>query len=329
MTFRGLPFPGIQQEVILLLARRGSSTKGGIELLELDDAVDLQTRTSSSFGAKGFKSIDHGAEKWTQYYLSQEEINLLRTLRNDVRLTKFGSLGDTDVGIVTGMNDVFVLSKEEVAENELAAFTRPIVSRSAHLAGTIFKKADWKENVSSGYKAFLLDIPPVERHELPRNLVNYLRKAEALGLHQGYKCRVRKRWYVVPSVYVPDAFMLRQIHHYPKLVVNGSLATCTDTIHRVRFKNKTDPATLAAAFLNSLTFAFAEILGRSYGGGVLELEPNEADLLPIPLLNADELDPKKIDWLVRSSRIDEVLRIKNPTLLATWFSLPQHHTQIL
>jgi len=197
------------------------------------------------------------------------------------------------------------------------------------LAGTIFKKADWKENVSSGYKAFLLAIPPVERHELPRNLVNYLRKAEALGRHQGYKCRIRKRWYVVPSVYVPDAFMLRQIHHYPKLVANGALATCTDTIHRVRLKNKIDPASLAATFLNSLTFAFSEILGRSYGGGVLELEPNEADLLPIPLLNAHELDPKKIDWLVRSSRIDEVLRINDRTLLATGLSLKYHQIEML
>ena len=34
--------------------------------------------------------------------------------------------------------------------------------------------------------------------------------------------------------------------------------------------------------MNSVTYAFSEIRGRSYGGGVLELEPNEADGLPFP-----------------------------------------------
>ena len=31
-----------------------------------------------------------------------------------------------------------------------------------------------------------------------------------------------------------------------------------------------------------MTFAFSEVVGRSYGGGVLELEPREAEALPIP-----------------------------------------------
>ena len=43
-----------------------------------------------------------------------------------------------------------------------------------------------------------------------------------------------------------------------------------------------DPDWLAAASMNSVTFAFSEIRGRSYGGGVLELEPTEAEGLPFP-----------------------------------------------
>ncbi len=59
--------------------------------------------------------------------------------------------------------------------------------------------------------------------------------------------------------------MLRQIHFAPRLTVNAAAATSTDTVHRVRLDPNVDPATLAAVFHNSATFAFAEIMGRSYG----------------------------------------------------------------
>jgi len=330
VTFRNLAFGAIQQEVVLLLGLRDVSAKEGIEVLELNSPSELTKYDPRRFGTNGFKSINHTAEKWTQYYLTQDEIDLIRSLRSDPRLTKLGSLAGTDIGIVTGMNDVFVLSEKQTAENGLASFVRPLVSRSAHLPGVIFTKADWEANRTAGLKIHLLNLPSgIKRSELPAEIHNYLRRAEARNLHLGYKCRIRKQWYVVPSVYVPDAFLLRQIHHYPKLTVNESSATCTDTIHRVRFRENVDRQMVATAFLNSLTFAFAEVLGRSYGGGVLELEPNEADLLPIPLYNAQRLDPREIDGFVRSSSIEAVLEKTDEVLLADGLGLTSEQINML
>jgi adenine-specific DNA-methyltransferase len=329
ITFRGLPFPGIQQEIILLLASRGSSTKPGIELVELNDARELDKHAEKRFGSSGLKKINHTTDKWIQYYLSQSEIDLLRSLRNDPKLTRFGDIADTDIGIVTGMNEVFALSEEEVLEYGLMEFSHRLVGRSGHLAGTVFRNGDWGKSVKAGNKAFLLNIPPVALEELPYNLVAYLKKAETAGLNVGYKCRIRKFWYTVPSVYIPDAFMLRQIHLYPKLVVNDASATCTDTIHRVRFKKRVSERHVAAAFLNSLTFAFSEIMGRSYGGGVLELEPSEADGLPIPLLNSSSLVPNEIDARVRSGSIEEVLDITDQKLLADGLGLGTRQVRML
>lgn len=42
---------------------------------------------------------------------------------------------------------------------------------------------------------------------------------------------------------------------------------------------------LVYSFYNSLTLSFAELNGRYYGGGVLELTPNEFKRLPIPFVN--------------------------------------------
>ena len=39
---------------------------------------------------------------------------------------------------------------------------------------------------------------------------------------------------------------------------------------------------LPLASLNSVTMLGAEVVGRSYGGGLLKLEPREADRMPVP-----------------------------------------------
>src|SRR5437588_7692967 len=111
------------------------------------------------------------------------------------------------------------------------------------------------------------------------------------------------------------AFMLRQVHSYPKIILNDADATCTDTIHRVRLRNGTPARTVAASFLNSLTFAFSEVIGRSYGGGVLELEPNEAEKLPLPLSGANMLNLDELDKLLRENNINAVLDITDRVLL--------------
>ena len=143
----------------------------------------------------------------------------------------------------------------------------------------------------------------------------FIKKGEDEGINKGYKCRIRKRWYIVPSVWEPDAFMLRQVHTYPKLVLNEAEATCTDTIHRVRFVNGWDGKQIVAAFMNSLTFAIAEVKGRSYGGGVLTFEPSEAEDLTLPLAGSEKLDLSEIDNLLRTRGIDAVLEITDQVLL--------------
>ena len=91
--------------------------------------------------------------------------------------------------------------------------------------------------------------------------------------------------------------------------------TSTDTIHRVRFKQKISARRLAAAFCNSLTFAWAEICGRSYGGGVLELEPCEAEELPIPMAAAKAVNEHILDNLLRDSGVEAALDYTDPILL--------------
>src|SRR2546428_2721678 len=174
ITFRQLAFDGIQQEVVLLLAERGIGIHHGIEVLELGNITELLEYEFETFGRNGFKSIDHSTEKWTQYYLSEREIGLIRQLRQNKDITLLGSIADTDVGVVTGLNDFFVLTDAEAKSKGLSKVTKPLVSRSAHLVGTIFEKKDWCENVRLGFPVHLLDLPCVPSQRFPRAIQKYI-----------------------------------------------------------------------------------------------------------------------------------------------------------
>ena len=130
-------------------------------------------------------------------------------------------------------------------------------------------------------------------------------------MNRGYKCSVRTPWYAVPSVYVPDAFVFRQIYDFPRIVLNRAEATATDTIHRLRSYGS-DPSAIVANSYSYLTAASAEIEGRSYGGGVLELEPTEAEKLLMPATLGDAMPIEESDGLIRAGRLEAVSRRKQP-----------------
>src|SRR5579864_6788986 len=237
ITFKKLVFQGIQQEVVLLLAERNGSEHTGIRTIELNGIDDLLGYDHTVLSKDKLKEMDHSTEKWTMYFLEEQELELLRRLKSHPKLTTAGYVIDVDVGIVTGLNEFFVLSQEQVQQHGLLPYTQRIVGRSAHLPGLLFSEADWLANVEKQSPAFLLNPPDEPFYRLPDELKRYVSTGEENGLNKGYKCRIRNRWYIVPSPWIPQAFMLRQIHHYPKIILNDASATSTDTIHRVRMRN--------------------------------------------------------------------------------------------
>lgn len=329
ITFKKLVFDGIQQEIVLLLGEKNGSEHTGIRTIELDGIDDLASYEYATFPGEQLKEMDHSTEKWIMYFLNENELQLLRALKANPKLTIAGNVIGVDVGIVTGLNEFFVLTEQQVEEHSLMPYTQRLVGRSAHLPGILFSESDWLANVEKQSPAFLLNPPDEPFYCLPTELKEYVTSGEEKGQNKGYKCRIRNRWYVVPSIWIPHAFMLRQVHNYPKIILNDAAATCTDTIHRVQLRNGTPARTVATAFLNSLTFAFSEVIGRSYGGGVLELEPNEAEKLLLPLIGADTLDVNELDRLLREGNIYAVLDITDEALLRKGMGLSIQETQML
>lgn len=318
ITFRKLQFGRIQQEVVLLLAEKSSSK--GIRVVELNNADELQYYNHERISSE-VKPLDHTQDKWTQYFLEKDEILLLRRLKNDRRILSAKDFMEVDVGVVTGRNDFFILTKEEQEKWALENYARKIVGRSNTLKGIIFTEKDWKEMYKKNLPSLLFYPPDKSFFSLRNPVKEYIREGEKNKYHNGYKCSIRKRWYIVPSVWTPDAFVLRQIHDYPKIILNHTDATCTDTIHRARLSKRSEGKRIAVSFLNSLTLAFSEVTGRSYGGGVLTFEPTEIEALPLPLDYSDELDIDCLDGFIRKKDIESVLDMTDQILLVDGLGL--------
>jgi len=313
ISFKKLVFPSIQQEVVLLLAEKRTKDGHGINLIELNDASDLENINMETIKTN-FKPIEHTKDKWTQYFLTSEEILLLREVKKHKGLNKLGDIASIDVGIVTGNNNYFLINKSTLDKFNLYDYVLPLVSRTPHIKGITFKTEEWNDNKSREVKSYLLNLPSKNTSKFKKGLLEYLYIGEKNDINKGYKCRIRKYWYSVPSVWISDAFLTRQINAYPRLVLNEAQVAVTDTIHRVKFKNRNDAENAVICFHNSLTFAFSEILGRSYGGGVLCLEPNEAEQIPIPYYKTN-INIKEIDELIREGKIYEALEIVDSVLL--------------
>lgn len=329
VTFKKLVFANIQQEVVLLLCEKKVNHGKGIRVIECENLEDLKSINFKSINGSNVKAIDHSTEKWTKYFLEENEIALLKKLRKDKRVISCSDIMEVDVGLVTGRNEFFMLKEDQVKQWKLKPYTIPVASKSNQLKGITFSETDFSEN-SKAQNSIHLFIPPNEDFEkLPKVCQKYIEYGEQQGFNTGYKTRIRKRWYITPSLWVPDAFALRQVGDYPKLVLNETGASSTDTIHRVRFKDGVDRNLVAISFFNSLSFAFSEITGRSYGGGVMTFEPTEIEEIQMPRLSDLPIDFDHIDALIRKRKVEEVLDIVDEALLVNHHGFKKEEVAVM
>lgn len=300
ITFEQLVFPDIEQEVVVFIGEKGKEEKG-IRIFEMNN-LDSFARFKLEWN--GFQKLQHVKEKWTKYFVNPNEMSLIQELRNDNRFAKFSEYGLINVGITTGNNGYFSITEETTEQYDLANVTLPLIGRSSHARGIYFTQEDWEKNKSIGKRARLINFPEIPYDEYPDGHKKYISFGEKNGEHEGYKCSIRDRWYIVPSVWVPDAFFLRRNNLYPKFVLNRCGAVSTDTMHRMKFNEGVTPENILLAYYNSISFAFTEICGRSYGGGVLEVLPGEMGNILLP--KVDAVNPKLRETLL--AHIDSVVR---------------------
>lgn len=326
-------FENVQQEVVLLLADGKTASPAQECQVRMHEAATVaglvrQTPDALMVG-QAPKRVRHDSEKWLKYFLDDDQMSLMRALREAEIVAPLSAHASVDVGVVTGLNAFFVLDEEQVRKHDLSAWTTPVVSRASQLQGMVFTPQDWQGlSARTGQRVHLLHVPPDAPIPPGSGLEAYLREGERAGIHRGHKCSIRKPWHAVPYVWAPNAFLFRQIYAFPLAVLNEAGAAVTDTLHRLRAVSA--PARVLVPNLYTyLTAASAEIEGRSYGGGVLELGPTEAERLLAPARLQAAMAPEDMDAWIRQGRLADVLAENSRLVLRDGLGLAEDECRML
>ncbi len=280
VTFEKLVFPGVTSEVLLLLAE-GTGPTDSIELVQVDDLDGLRNHRVTR--RQWTPSRDD--TKWSAALIAGESLELYKELIDRGDFVPLSAWGDTYLGAVSGNNSFFRISPSQAAEAGLGPHdTMDVLPPNGKaLRGFIYSKQAHRELASHNERT-LLFYP--KHSSLSQSAQRYIELGEKQDVHRAYKCEVRNPWWRVPLPKgIADLFITYMNHDSPRLISNGANVHALNSVHGValhRGKKSLGRASLPIAALNSVTALGAEIIGRSYGGGVLKVEPREAARLPVP-----------------------------------------------
>ena len=217
------------------------------------------------------------------YLLPQSVRDGYLAAASDPDTVRFGDIASIGIGYVTGANDFFHLRPTEATAWDIPHdLLCPTVRNSRLLPGRQLTRRTVNRWQQADEAMLLLKIP--KNLDLPPSVENYLETDQGKAARNAYKCRTRNPWYSVPHVRIPDFFLSYMSGATPSLVRNSARVACTNAVHCVHIRQKKACRRLLDAWATPFVQLSCELEGHPLGGGVLKLEPGEANriVLPIP-----------------------------------------------
>ena len=240
-------------------------------------------------------SLLHSSDKWSGMFSSKTNATYQKT---DVGT--IGDLFDVKRGIATGFNRFFVLTQEQVLENQIPPeFLTPILPAPRRLPVNEVH-GDAVGNPMLERKLFLLNcrLPETQVPLHSSALAGYLEKGRIQGVHDRYLSRTRSPWYRQEQR-SPAPFLCTYMGRTRsdlsgpfRFIRNHSQATAPNLYLMLypkpglasQIKNEPYTADRLWEALNAITSEVMMAHGRVYGGGLYKMEPKELGRVPLKFL---------------------------------------------
>lgn len=291
-------FPQIDQDAVIFVGRRKTSKAPGLFVQRVKKMSNLIMADQHPIVRVANRpiSLDLNA-----FLIDRVTMPILRQLQDS--LPTFSDMATTAPGVVTGANDFFILRRPEVESMGLQAHVVPILKKQTVGDRSPLFTADDFEDIRKSEPCELFYVQG-DVEDFDEEAKSYIASGAATEYPQRYKCRKRKNWYEVRLVERAPGFFFKRSHGYPRICINEANVHTTDTAYGVHPKSGYSVRGICFSFYNSITMLFAETNGRFYGGGVLELSPNELKGLPMIYHEPTDAEFKAFLEVHKSARND-------------------------
>ncbi len=282
-TFDELMFDAIGQDTVVIICYK-KAIENGQFYCHVRNQEEL---IKEKLDLKKNRSITKYNTKWTHHILDGDEIEFINQLKSKCLTTNDYCVSKP--GIVTAANNYFIVDEATGNDYGLEKFLKPIIQKSIFVNGSVvFDIEDFRKIERMGKPSQVLCLKN-EIIDGDKRIRSYLDKGENELIHQRYKCQKRNKWYEIPNIGIPpEGMFFKRCYEYPKFLKNDAEVLVTDSAYQVQMKDDYSINSLVYSFYNSFTLLNAELDGRYYGGGVLELTPIEFKNLPIPYVDIKE-----------------------------------------
>ena len=289
VMFRRKLFPDLSQDTMLLLCEEHGEPCHWFGVLPTESIEGVANPDAAGLPVN-IEAIRSGKLRLKHYLVTKRARSLYEGLREQAGVSRLGAVANVGIGYVTGCNDYFHLTEAEVQKWEIPRkYLRPAVLSLGSFQGALLRRRDWEGLVTSGGKAYLVLVPSIPEKDLPRPLKDYLQHGKKLGAQLRYKTKVREHWYSVPHVATGNALLSYMSGKTPKLVANRAGVVAPNTLHVVTFTKQPDAKSFTAGWYSSLTRLSCELEGHALGGGMLKLEPTEAEQVLVGVARSSDL----------------------------------------
>lgn len=224
------------------------------------------------------------------------------------RVTLLGELFDIQIGIVSGANNFFILTKDQWDEHRLPKSCRTwILAKFRFIPGLSLTLADTNKIEELGEPCLLVDTKKTK--VIGKHLNSYLKSFPEEKKKKNTTFKRRKRsgvWHQFNDSRIPIAFFPYMHDRGPLIAINHAGINSTNSIHRLyarRQLNQHELKLIAISILSTFSQLSAEFEGRTYGAGVLKHEPSEASKIKLllPECSSSDVDEAftKVDGLLR------------------------------
>ena len=265
-------FPDVDVETIVLLAEEKGAKTNTVRYRVFETIADLYHDNAYLESRILIEDIVTLSKPFERELIPKSVVAFLEYLRKNGKLTAFVHDCKFKIGYVSGNKSYFHLAAEDIKRHNIhMENTRKCLINAKQITANANIGVETRAISNYSYLFYPIAIDSGEEQ--------YISYGEEQGVNKGYKCKVRKPWYLTPGLEIPD-IVLTVFGDIPKMLLNnGDFYVSNSLLSGIsKVKNAKE---LICRWYNSLTLLSVEITIHSLGGGTLVLIPGETDKLEI------------------------------------------------